>query len=556
MGRIPPETIERIKSENDIVEVISEYIPLKKAGKNYKSLCPFHQEKTPSFYVSPEYQMYHCFGCGARGNVISFVMEYEKMDFIDAVKLLAERAGISIKFQGTDIQERIIQLNTLAAEIAHNLLYSDIGKEALKYLMERGIKDDVIKEFSLGYSPDEEKFLLNKVIKDFTMSEIIKSGLVVKYGTGYRDRFRGRIIFPIFSHSGNIVGFGGRTLKGDSAKYLNSPETPVYNKRNVLYGFFQAKGEIRKLQEVILVEGYFDFLTMYSGGFKNSVASLGTSLTEHQAEILSHYVKSAYVMYDADEAGIKAAMRGATLLFENGVDVRIVSVSQGKDPDEMLRNEGKEYVVDILKKSIPFIDAVIEKNKGDENIFNREKTAKQFQEMISHIKDPVRKEIYADEIGKRLSVNPIILSGNLEEKKTKEKPRSIKAFNLELALILLLIQDNKLFSYVDGKISTEDVEHPVVKKILRKMYSGIFPKREDFFSEIDENAINPVVERLFNENDSASFLQGIVKKIKKNVINRKIKEIQGEIINKEKNGDDITQYLKEEESLLMEKRDL
>jgi len=549
MARIPSEIIEQIKNENDIVDVISDYITLKKSGKNYKSLCPFHQEKTPSFYVSPEYQMYHCFGCGASGNVISFVMEYEKMDFIDAVKLLADRAGIKIRFQGTAVQERIIQLNARAAEILHRQLYSDVGNTALKYLNNRNINKNIIEEFILGYSPDEEKFLVNRLMKDFTMSEIIKSGLVIKHSEGYIDRFRGRIIFPIFSHSGNIVAFGGRILRGDGPKYINSPETPVYNKRNILYGFFQAKGEVRKLQEVILVEGYFDFLTMYSGGFKHSVASLGTSLTEHQAEILSHYVEKAYVMYDADEAGKKATSRGAALLFQNGVDVRIVYIPQGKDPDEMLRNGGKEYTANILKKSTPFIDAVIRENKGDESVFKRERIVKQFQEMISHIKDPVRREIYADEVGKRLSVNPLILLEN-SGRGIKEKSTIEKGFNPEFALILLVIQDNHLFSYVDGIISQEEVEHPVVRKFLRKFYSGIFPKKEEFFQEFNKDELNPVMEKLFNENNSESFFKEIVKKVKKNALKRKIKEIQEKIIEKEKKGDDITPYLREEENLL------
>jgi len=557
VGRIPSETIERIKNENDIVEVISEYITLKKVGKNYKALCPFHQEKTPSFYVSPEYQMYHCFGCGASGNVISFVMEYEKMDFLDAIKMLAERVGMKIKFQGTDVQERIIQINTYTAEIFHNALYSDTGKGALKYLHNRGISDNIIKEFQLGYSYDDEKFLLKKLTKNYTMSEIIKSGLVVKHRDGYVDRFRGRIIFPIFSHSGNIVAFGGRTLKDDEAKYINSPETPVYNKRSVLYGFFQSKGEIRKSQEVVLVEGYFDFISMYGGGVKNAAASLGTSLTENQAEILSHYVKKVYVMYDADEAGKRAASRGASLLFQNGIDVRICYLTAGKDPDEIIRTEGKSYVEDILKQSIPFIEAVIMKNKGDENVFNKEKTLKEFQEMLSHIKDPIRKEIYANEIGKRLAVNPLnLLEKTSGDNSVKMKSSREKLFNPEIALVMLVLQDNKLFSLVKDRISVDDVEHPVAKKFLRKFYSERFPGREEFFDELEHSILNPVMERLFNENDSASFLRELVKKIKRGVIEKKVKEIQQKIIEGERKDEDITPFLKEEERLIMEKRNL
>ena len=557
MGRIPSETIERIKNENDIIEVISEYITLKKVGKNYKALCPFHQEKTPSFYVSPEYQMYHCFGCGASGNVISFVMEYEKMDFLDAIKMLAERVGMKIRFQGTDVQERIIQINTYTAEIFHNALYSDTGKGALKYLHNRGISDNIIKEFQLGYSYDDEKFLLKKLTKNYTMSEIIKSGLVVKHRDGYVDRFRGRIIFPIFSHSGNIVAFGGRTLKDDEAKYINSPETPVYNKRSVLYGFFQSKGEIRKSQEVVLVEGYFDFISMYGGGVKNAAASLGTSLTENQAEILSHYVKKVYVMYDADEAGKRAASRGASLLFQNGIDVRICYLTAGKDPDEIIRTEGKSYVEDILKQSIPFIEAVIMKNKGDENVFNKEKTLKEFQEMLSHIKDPIRKEIYANEIGKRLAVNPLnLLEKTSGDNSVKMKSSREKLFNPEIALVMLVLQDNKLFSLVKDRISVDDVEHPVAKKFLRKFYSEIFPGREEFFDELEHSILNPVMERLFNENDSASFLRELVKKIKRGVIEKKVKEIQQKIIEGERKDEDITPFLKEEERLIMEKRNL
>jgi len=367
--RYSPEKIDEVRSAVDIVDLIGSYVRLKRRGKNFVGLCPFHTEKTPSFNVSPERQMYHCFGCGAGGNAFTFVMEYEKVSFPEAVRTLAERAGVSLPQPYDAESGRVSESEVLyeACSMAgrffyHHLTETTEGQLALGYFHHRGFSDETIKRFGLGYSPNGWDILIRHAEKTGVSIETLeKAGLVRKREDGtYYDYFRGRAMFPIFTPSGRVVGFGARKLREDDplGKYINSPETLIYNKSRVLYGIYHAKDAIRAKDSAILVEGYADLITVYQAGVENVVASSGTALTAEQVQLLARYTKNIVIVYDADSAGSKAALRGVDLILENGLDVRVAQLPAGEDPDSFVKRNGAQAFNDVLERSISFVDFI------------------------------------------------------------------------------------------------------------------------------------------------------------------------------------------------------
>jgi len=350
---IPDEKIEEIRASADLVDVTGDYVKMKRSGKRYMGLCPFHNESTPSFSVDPEQNLFYCFGCQKGGDVFKFIQEIEGVGFLESVRMLAERYGIPLPEDSVDQEaanEREAILHTLrvaARYFYHNLTQTSRGQKALRYLKDRDIQPKTIKKFGLGYAPDEWDKLLNAAEKKQIEPEMLeKAGLVIERndGSGYYDRYRGRVIFPIFSHIGKVLGFAGRILDPDrdQPKYINSPETKVYHKKEVLYGLHQAKRAIRKEEEVMMVEGYTDVLSLWQHGVKNVVASSGTALTEDQVQTLDRYAKRVLLLYDADEAGGRAAVRGMDLVLEEGMGAYAVELPEGDDPDAYVREHGGE----------------------------------------------------------------------------------------------------------------------------------------------------------------------------------------------------------------------
>ncbi len=366
--RIPDEKIDEVRSATDIVDVISAYVALKKRGKNYTGLCPFHQEKTPSFSVSAEKQMYYCFGCGQGGNVITFLMQHDKLSFIEAVRALAERAGIALPDESSAAQAQsgeqdvLVQVVRTAALFYHDMLVSSnegaIGRE---YFRKRGFADETIKRFGLGYSLQAWDGLLRYAAKEKVETDLLeRAGLILKReeGSGYYDRFRGRAMFPIFSPSGKVIAFGARKLRDDDkmAKYLNSPETPIYIKSRALYGLSHGKEAIREKDYAVLVEGYADLITASQAGIHNIVASSGTALTVEQIRLLNRYTHTIVLVYDADSAGSKAMMRGVDLVIEQGLEVRVTELPEGEDPDSFVRKSGGDAFQDLIDHAVSFLD--------------------------------------------------------------------------------------------------------------------------------------------------------------------------------------------------------
>jgi len=373
--RYSDELIEEIRINNDIVDVVSEYVRLEKRGKNYFGLCPFHREKTPSFSVESEKQIFYCFGCGKGGNVFQFISLAEKLDYIEAVKLLADRAKIVLP-ESDDAQEaeraklrkQVLSINLSAARYYNDALHSEKGRIALEYLKKREISEQTVRKFGLGYSTDDWDSLYRHLKADgFTDEEMLKSGLIMQSSKGnLYDRFRGRLMFPIFDIRGSVIGFGGRVLDNSMPKYMNSPETVVYNKGKHLYALNFAKNSGSK--NLIVVEGYMDTISLYQRGINNAVASLGTALTESQGRILKKYAEEIVISYDADTAGQAATMRGLNLLNDIGCNVKVLTVPDGKDPDEYIRKNGANGFKKLADGALSLVEYKIKILRTDQDL--------------------------------------------------------------------------------------------------------------------------------------------------------------------------------------------
>ena len=361
---IDPVTVERIIEAAQIDEVIQDFISLKRRGANFLGLCPFHNEKTPSFTVSPAKGIFKCFGCGKGGNAVNFVMEHEHLSYPDALRYLAKKYGIHIEEKELSDEEKklgneresMMIVNEAAAKYFENSLFnSDEGVAVgMAYFRERGFNEQTIKDFRLGYSHEERDAFTQWALRNGYKQEFLeKTGLSIFKEDYKADRFAGRVMFPIFSLSGQVIGFGGRILKTDKklAKYLNSPESAVYNKSKVLYGLFQAKQEIIKQQKCFLVEGYTDVISLNMSGIKNVVASSGTSLTEDQIRLIHRFTEDVTILYDGDAAGIKASLRGIDMILEQGLNVRVVLFPDGEDPDSYSRKHGSAGTIEYIAKN-------------------------------------------------------------------------------------------------------------------------------------------------------------------------------------------------------------
>ncbi len=500
---IPEDKIEEIRSSVDIVDYINQFVPLRRVGKNYVGLCPFHTEKTPSFTISPDKQLYHCFGCGAGGNLFNFVMQYEKVSFFEAVKKVAEYAGIEIpkperkeRWVETEFEE-LYEANRFAHEFfVKNLLKALEGKKAMEYLYKRGINDASIKNFGIGYSPDQWDALVQYAIKhNFPLESLEKAGLIVKREDGgYYDRFKDRIMFPIFSISGRIIAFGGRRLKEDEniPKYINSPETKIYVKSKILYGLYQAKDAIRKKEYAILVEGYMDCISLFQAGIENVVASGGTALTDEQVRLISNYTRTIYFLYDADSAGARAMLRGVDIILAHGLDVYIVKLPEGEDPDSFIRKNPVSEFEKLIKNAVNFIDfkASTYQQLGkfdDPNV--KSKAIRSLVESISKIPDELKRSIFIREVSSKYKLPEQVLVHELEtiilkEKKTLTKKRelesqaeaqevikfkSIPAEERDLAKILLEADEIAL-KFVFNYIREDDITSEYVKVIYQNVF--------------------------------------------------------------------------------------
>jgi DNA primase len=428
--RISENKIEEVRSAANIVDIISEYVQLRKRGKNYIGLCPFHNEKTPSFTVSEDKQIYHCFGCHSGGNVFKFIMEYEKISFIESVQEMAHRYGINIDVNEKDLSDRqseqeiLFDINTEAAKFfSGNLLSHSNGDIAREYFQKRKVKLQTMRAFGLGYSlPGWDNFVSYAQEKKLDLERTISLGLIGQGKDGrLYDRFSGRIIFPIFSPNGRVVGFAGRILEGkdgNNAKYLNSPESSIYVKGRILYGLSFAKDDIRRLDKAILVEGYMDLISLHQAGIKNVVAVSGTALTEEQVQLLSRYTKNAVLLFDADTAGIKASMRSIELLLRKDMEIKIASLPSGEDPDSYVNNYGRERFEEIINKAQNFLEYQSAYYEAQGMFQDSSKTASAVRELVKPvaiINDELKRSLLIKSIAKKFNLREKLLETELEK---------------------------------------------------------------------------------------------------------------------------------------------
>lgn len=482
---------EQVKEATDIVGVIGQFVALKKRGSNYLGLCPFHTEKTPSFNVHGDRQFFHCFGCGKGGDVFTFLMEHEGWTFPEALKYCADRAGIRLPERHTDDdregrrRKAIFDALSMAGELYHRVLFSSAGKTALDYLHNRGFTDETLRRAGVGYAPPAYDTLLRGAsTRGIHDRALLAAGLVLESQRNERpyDRFRNRVIFPIHSLNGKIVGFGGRTLSADEpAKYINSPETEVYHKGRILYGLHVAREAIRRAECAILVEGYMDWLAMLQHGLENVVAVSGTALTDVQAALLSRFCSRITLMYDADSAGQRAALRGIDIAFNAGLAVDILPLPEGDDPDSFLKREGADELQRLIQRAptlIQFRIAQAEKAySGPLDFIVKERLMKYFVDLGGRIVDLNRREAFITEAAFELKFPESGLRERTGSDGLKSSPTDMSfiakgKLHEELVFISLLLKNRALIERARSAVEPSDFS----VELYRKMFSELLRK--------------------------------------------------------------------------------
>ena len=529
MVRYSEELIEEIKNSNDIVDVISQYVNLKRSGRNFFGLCPFHKEKSPSFSVSPDKQIFHCFGCGAGGNVIHFISKIENADFKEAIGILANRAGIELptlnNYEDNKtalLKSKVYEINQIAAEFYHQNLYKPTSKIGQEYIKKRKLDNRTLKSFLIGYSGNFDELYRILKQKGFTEEEILASSLVNKTDDGkYIDRFRKRVMFPIQDTRNKVIAFGGRVTDDSKPKYINSPENIVYSKGRHLFGLNVAKrGE---LKNIIIVEGYMDAISLYQRGITNVVASLGTALTEAQGRLLRRYSERVTIGYDSDGAGQAATLRGLEILQNIGCDVRILQISGAKDPDEYVIKYGPERFLKCVEQAISLVGFKVKMLKQSlnlDNINDKIKFLNQVAKILSNVTNSIERELYVEKIANEYNVskeaiygevNKLIYAKNTGEK-TLEKPivkKEIKKEKQEidssttkrenLIIYLLINYPQESYKKIKSVISENDMKLEENQKILKKMYE-----------EIEKGNINIDILNYFEEQNIIDHISGIM----------------------------------------------
>ncbi|EGD51839.1 DNA primase [Thermoanaerobacter ethanolicus JW 200] len=543
------EMIEKVIEANDIVDVISEYVELKKAGKEFKGLCPFHREKTPSFMVSQEKQVYHCFGCNASGNVVTFIMDIENLTFKEAIEFLADRVGITLEESQLSDQEyrrkklidEIYKINKLAAMYFYNKLFSEEGRQALAYIRKRGLTEATIKKFGIGYSPPQGNGLLNFLKeKGYTESFLVKAGLLSQKNNRYYDRFRNRVMFPIIDVKGNVIGFGGRSIDDSLPKYLNTPETEVFKKGKTLFAINFAKKT--QQDKFIIVEGYMDAISLHQAGIDCAVASLGTALTGDQARLIKRYKGNVVIAYDADEAGISAALRGLDILDELNLNIKVLTIPYGKDPDEFIKKEGVEAFNQLIENAdslIEFKAKVYRKNLDLDNPQDRIIYVKKIAKDIAKLSDEVKREVYISSVAKVAQISENAVRTEVARFVNREIEKNQKNMYMagkirhniysssskispEKYLIALLLYDNNLYKRVKETITADMLENVKLKPIFEEIMSRLEDGKKTQINDIvyllqDENLIsdfNDIIKAFYeSENITEQAIDDIINKI-------------------------------------------
>ena len=531
--RYSDELLDEIKSKNDIIDIVSQYVVLKRSGRNYMGLCPFHKEKSPSFCVSPDKQIFHCFGCGVGGNVIHFIGKIENLNFIESLELLANRAGIELPKSGnaeddriSRLKSRVYELNKCAAEFYHQNLYKPTAKPAQEYVKKRRLDNRTLKAFKIGYSGRFNELYTELYSKGFTEEEILASCLVNKNQNGkFIDRFRNRLMFPIFDARDRVIAFGGRVLDDSKPKYINSPEDIVYSKGRHLFAYNLAKKDNPKT--IIIVEGYMDAVSLHQRGISNAVASLGTALTETQGRLLRRSCEKVVIGYDADGAGQAATLRGLEILQNLGCDIRILQIEGAKDPDEFVVKYGPERFQKYVDNAISLVEFKVKMLKRQlnlENVNDKIKFLNEVANILSKIENNMEREVYIDKISLEYKVskeaiyaevNKKLYGNNQSEKKLERPVTTIREVKQDVAekevdektkktesliIYLLINYPDKSFVRLENIVKNNLIKTEKNRQITNKLYE------EHRKGNINiENIID-----LFEDENIVNYLSGIM----------------------------------------------
>ena len=557
--------VDEVKSRVDIVGLISEYIPLKKAGRNYKALCPFHGEKTPSFMVSSDRQIFKCFGCGEGGDAFAFLKRMEGMEFGEALRFLASRVGVQLKqHQPSPVEQKketLLKISEVVTEVYHYLLTKHpSGERARTYLSKRGINSASIKDFKLGFAGGQRNFLFQFLAKKgFVPQDVNLAGLTVATSDGVVDRFRDRIMFPIFDVQGRVVAFSGRALGDTEPKYLNSPETPLFHKSKVLYGINLAKIEIKKEKEAVLVEGNIDVISSHQVGVTNTVAPLGTAITSEQIEILKRFTEDLLFAFDTDLAGDAAAKRGIEIAENAGLNIRVVQLAENKDPDELIQKDPEAWKKSI-KEAVPiydyFIDSAIKKY-GTTNAESKRKVASEILPQMASLDDEILRGHYLQLLGAKLGIEEQILRAALKKyspdqketpslKEILEKPLGEKGMELlEKYLLAIIVQSGQLPETTEEKIFGRPQNHEILKilssfkkkegRLKIKALAKAVP--EALLPTFDELLLLEIDEEILADNEKATKeINNCVHRLKELNLRVKLKELSLAIKQSESTG--------------------
>lgn len=579
MVRYSDELLDEIKSKNDIVDIVSQYVVLKRAGRNYMGLCPFHKEKSGSFCVSPDKQIFHCFGCGVGGNVFHFISKIENLNFKESVEMLANRAGVELPVSGNfeddklaKLKSRVYEVNKCAAEFYHENLYKPTAKPGQEYVKKRHLDNKTLKAFKIGYSGRFNELYTELKSKGFTEEEILASCLVNKNPDGkFIDRFRNRLMFPIFDTHERVIAFGGRVLDDRKPKYINSPEDIVYSKGRHLFAFNIARKYNSKT--IIMVEGYMDAVSLHQRGIHNAVASLGTALTEAQGRLLRRSCEKVIIGYDADGAGQAATLRGLEILQNLGCDIRILQIEGAKDPDEFVVKYGPERFQMYVNKAISLVEfkvKMLKKSLDLDNVNDKIKFLNEVAKIVAKVENSMEREVYVDKISLEYKVskdaiyaeiNKLLYANSRTEQKLEKKvvpvksvliqqdeqPVDVKTKRLESLVIYLLINyPDKSFERLKKLIDNNVIKIERNKAIINKLYEehekgniNIENILDLFDDEITVNYLSGIMSSDFEITDVDKCIEDVLVTYRKELLLQRRNEILGKIDNNDLTKEEV-----------------
>lgn len=579
MVRYSDELLDEIKSKNDIVDIVSQYVVLKRAGRNYMGLCPFHKEKSGSFCVSPDKQIFHCFGCGVGGNVFHFISKIENLNFKESVEMLANRAGVELPVSGNfeddklaKLKSRVYEVNKCAAEFYHENLYKPTAKPGQEYVKKRHLDNKTLKAFKIGYSGRFNELYTELKSKGFTEEEILASCLVNKNPDGkFIDRFRNRLMFPIFDTHERVIAFGGRVLDDSKPKYINSPEDIVYSKGRHLFAFNIARKYNSKT--IIMVEGYMDAVSLHQRGIHNAVASLGTALTEAQGRLLRRSCEKVIIGYDADGAGQAATLRGLEILQNLGCDIRILQIEGAKDPDEFVVKYGPERFQMYVNKAISLVEfkvKMLKKSLDLDNVNDKIKFLNEVAKIVAKVENSMEREVYVDKISLEYKVskdaiyaeiNKLLYANSRTEQKLEKKvvpvksvliqqdeqPVDVKTKRLESLVIYLLINyPDKSFERLKKLIDNNVIKIERNKAIINKLYEehekgniNIENILDLFDDEITVNYLSGIMSSDFEITDVDKCIEDVLVTYRKELLLQRRNEILGKIDNNDLTKEEV-----------------